>query len=322
MSSLMRLLGKAFRQSKSKVVAFPTSGFDIVPPDQCLEEEMHCHFREGRYCPVDIGTVFLDRYQVLGKLGYGVSSTVWLAKDLRLVPPPDLHRHVTLNSRTFNLPKQFGDALLSDFGSAVSGQQLQDHDAQPNVYRSPEVMLKIAWSYPIDIWNVGTMVWDLFESRHLFYGHDPLIGGYSTRAHLADVVALLGPPPLDLLQRGKRSSEFFDEHGRWKAVVEIPPPTSLEEYELFLEGPKKAEFLRFMRRMLQWRPEDRATARELLQDPWLQTFDKEDYYDTARLENSGLDSMERSRLPNAQIKWRGLPSSSTPPQRHQVYPSV
>ena len=61
-------------------------------------------------------------------------------------------------SRCFDLPKVFGRAVLSDFGSAVQGNERRNHDAQPNVYRSPEVMLKTDWSYPIDIWNVGAMV--------------------------------------------------------------------------------------------------------------------------------------------------------------------
>jgi serine/threonine protein kinase len=118
-------------------------------------------------------------------------------------------------SRRFDLPKVFGRAVLSDFGSAVGGDQRRNHDAQPNVYRSPEVMLKIDWSYPVDIWNVGVMVWDLFEGKHLFYGNDPDGKGYSTRAHLAEVVSILGPPPLDLLQRGKRSHEFFTNDGEY-----------------------------------------------------------------------------------------------------------
>lgn len=54
------------------------------------------------------------------------------------------------------MPRTFGRAVLSDFGSA--GDQRRNHDAQPNVYRSPEGMLKTEWSYPVDIWNVGVMV--------------------------------------------------------------------------------------------------------------------------------------------------------------------
>ena len=36
-----------------------------------------------------------------------------------------------------------------------------------------------------------------------------------------------------------------------------------------LEGPEKQEFLTFIRSMLKWVPEERLTARQLLQDPWL-----------------------------------------------------
>lgn len=61
-------------------------------------------------------------------------------------------------SRRFERPKKFGDVVLGDFGSAVEGDRKRNHDAQPDVYRSPEVMLETEWSYPVDIWNVGVMV--------------------------------------------------------------------------------------------------------------------------------------------------------------------
>jgi hypothetical protein len=57
--------------------------------------------------------------------------------------------------------------------------------------------------------------------------------------------------------------------GTWKADVPIPQDTSLEKSEEYLEGRDKEEFLAFLRLMLQWRPEDRKTAKQLLDDPWL-----------------------------------------------------
>lgn len=36
----------------------------------------------------------------------------------------------------------------------------------------------------------------------------------STLVHLAQMVALLGPPPLEFLQRSDNSSEYFDEDGQ------------------------------------------------------------------------------------------------------------
>ena len=46
---------------------------------------------------------------------------------------------------------------------------------------------------------------------------------------------------------------------------------TLEESEENLEGKNKALFLGFMRKMLHWVPEERQSAEELLQDPWLTT---------------------------------------------------
>ena len=83
-------------------------------------------------------------------------------------------------------------------------------------------MVKAPWSYPVDIWTVGIMVWDLFEGQLLFTGQDSDGEGWSTRAHLAEIIGLLGPPPLDLLQKGVRSSEFFDEEGTYSSIFEAP----------------------------------------------------------------------------------------------------
>ena len=46
----------------------------------------------------------------------------------------------------------------------------------------------------------------------------------------------------------------------------MPARTSLEQSEENLEGSDKEVFLRFVRRMVQWRPEDRQTADQLLGD--------------------------------------------------------
>jgi len=183
-------------------------------------------------------------------------------------------------SRQLNLPRSFGEPVLSDFGSAVRGDVEHTENVQPKVYRSPEVMLKMPWSYPV-------------QDKHLFYGIEPTGwnpngDGYTTRAHLAEIVGMLGPPPLDFLKRGERSREFFTEDGmlsnnktvsqcpitdlylgKWCAEIEVVQSNSLEESEENLEGENKALFLKFVRSMLQWRPEDRKTARELLDDPWL-----------------------------------------------------
>ncbi|KAI1459204.1 kinase domain protein [Annulohypoxylon moriforme] len=405
MAALLRWVRGLSRRAPLAPLRFPTTGFDVIDDSYIVEEELFDGLRKGHFYPVRIGDVYASKYQVLGKLGFGSTSTVWLAQNLQehnhvalkiyargeesynnefhmyerisaanrthpgsrhfaavldtfVLPRPggdhhclvqkpmwDSWRQLALRnhanrftsdllkaglkhlfraldflhteckivhtyikadnilhkivddsileaftqaeletpvprkivgediiylSRQFEVPKMIGNILLSDFSAAVLGDEKHNHDAQPIVYRSPEVMLGIEWSYPIDIWNVGAMIWDLLQDRHLFHGEDPDGKGYSTRAHLAEVIGLLGPPPADLVQRGARSSEFFTSDGQWKAAVKVPRHASFEKSVFYVEGKEKQAFIKFVRGMLQWRPEDRKTAKQLLNDPWLE----------------------------------------------------
>ncbi|KAL8720126.1 MAG: hypothetical protein Q9225_002971 [Loekoesia sp. 1 TL-2023] len=365
MASFWRLTRNLMGEPESQLVRFENSNFKTLSSDQKIEEEVHDAVTKRRYYPVRIGDVLRNKYQVVGKLGYGLGSTVWLAKELRGMSPVALkvftndrqnqeeinvykhlmrvqskhpgrnhlrsaldtftlqgpngehqclvhelmlentqellrrnpsHRftedllkkfivaeqenpsprkevqgYTVYTSRAFDSPsgKSIGEPLLSDFGSAVSGDVEHSENAQPNVYRAPEVCLKAPWSYSIDIWNVGCLVWDLFEGKHMFYGKDPKEKRYMTRAHLAEMIALMGPPPPELLKKGKRTAEFFDEDGQWRSEIPVPDRTSLEESEEYLEGSNKEAFLQFVRKMVQWRPEDRQTPAQLLEDDWL-----------------------------------------------------
>lgn len=55
--------------------------------------------------------------------------------------------------------------------------------------------------------------------------------------------------------------------GQWLGLAPIPHGRTMEALETRLQD--KAGFLGFLRRALAWMPEDRATAKELLRDPWL-----------------------------------------------------
>lgn len=61
---------------------FSASGFELLDQSIELEEETLPNYQPEKYYPVNQGEVFNDRYQTLAKIGYGVTSTVWLAKDL------------------------------------------------------------------------------------------------------------------------------------------------------------------------------------------------------------------------------------------------
>ena len=195
-------------------------------------------------------------------------------------------------SRELGMPKTFGNVILCDFGSAVRGDVEHREDVQPAVYRAPEVILEAPWSYQIDIWNTACMVWDIFEDGHLFTGWDSEDQRYRGRAHLAEMTALLGQPPLELLRKGTSSHKFFTDQGelcRFDACflcfvfcvlltrvpgalqtgLVLPPTISLKEREISLQGEEQERFLAFMQSMLQWDPLKRASTRELAKNDWL-----------------------------------------------------
>ncbi|KAM0288491.1 hypothetical protein ACHAO9_007137 [Fusarium lateritium] len=161
-----------------------------------------------------------------------------------------------------------GPMLLSDFGEARSGPGPHAGDIMPIQYRAPETIMCVAWSYPVDIWSVGLTAWDLLGSKRLFTAKDS-DGDMYDAAHLAELIATLGPPPQEFLQRNtERTADFWDEKGKWLGLAPIPRNRSLEDLETRLED--NSGFIAFLRRVLTWMPEDRPTPKELLQDPWLQ----------------------------------------------------
>ena len=52
-----------------------------------------------------------------------------------------------------------GEPVLCDFGEARYGSERHTELIQPHLYRAPEVIFDIPWSYSVDIWMVGVMVW-------------------------------------------------------------------------------------------------------------------------------------------------------------------
>ncbi|KAM4060356.1 kinase [Hirsutella rhossiliensis] len=181
---------------------------------------------------------------------------------------------VIYKSRRFRSPsrgKSYGLPALCDFGEARIGKaHCSGPFVQPHIYRAPEVIFEMAWGSAVDIWNLACLIWDLFEGKHLFGAIFDAKGAHDPFKHLALMVALIGPPPSDFVQRSETANQCFDTSGHWIAHEDaLVPVVWLDSLEQRLSGQEKARFIQFMRSMLSWLPENRKTAKELLQDPWL-----------------------------------------------------
>lgn len=72
-------------RAASAVQKLPITGFTALDERQKIEEERYGNYVAECFYPVHIGEVFQSRYQVITKLGYGATSTVWLCRDLQYV---------------------------------------------------------------------------------------------------------------------------------------------------------------------------------------------------------------------------------------------
>lgn len=64
-------------------------------------------------------------------------------------------------------------------------------------------------------------MWDLFQENGPFDAPEYQSSAFSNEMHLACIISLLGPPPLDLIRRGKESSRYFDDEGTDSETIHL-----------------------------------------------------------------------------------------------------
>ncbi|CAH0043008.1 unnamed protein product [Clonostachys rhizophaga] len=161
---------------------------------------------------------------------------------------------------------------------------------QSHRFRAPEVLLGCPWSYSVDIWNFGLLMWNLLENISLFGRPAGEDGEYDAHVHLAQMVSLLGNPPEEVIQRerisrthhlerpvmnlrGKESKTmnefwggpFFDDDGQILRKDLLREGMKLADTVTELAGDEK-----------EWLPEKRKTAKQLLEHPLLEEL-REDH---------------------------------------------
>ncbi|KAH2185472.1 hypothetical protein KXV52_002908 [Aspergillus fumigatus] len=276
----------------------PTSGYEHIDAGRLVEEEELLDYRADRFYPVHLGEVFRDRYQAIAKLGFGSSSTTWLARDL------EARQYVALKVyvRTSLVHRE-----LPSYHHIASRMKDSTHEGRGNVRRlldsfvangpdgdhvvlvfEPAQMslrdMKVVFRPEgFDEDFVRGAIIELLKALDFLHTHGEIVhtgicpvdqSPLERRPHgvgpsgAKEIIAALGPPPVEFLAKTpERRADFWDDEGKWLGLAPIPEARTMEALECRLKD--KAGFLSFIRRALTWMPEERATAKELLQDPWL-----------------------------------------------------
>ena len=76
-------------------------------------------------------------------------------------------------------------------------------------------------------------MWNLLEDRDLFTPRIQSEGTYKPSAHLAEMIALLDPPPQTLIMNRAKSAR----HWKWSPAFENPQGKLCDRVEEYFEGP-------------------------------------------------------------------------------------
>uniref|UniRef100_A0A672RBN7 non-specific serine/threonine protein kinase n=1 Tax=Sinocyclocheilus grahami TaxID=75366 RepID=A0A672RBN7_SINGR len=159
---------------------------------------------------------------------------------------------------------------IADLGNACWVHKHFTEDIQTRQYRALEVLIGAEYGPPADIWSTACMAFELATGDYLFEPHS---GEDYTRDedHIAHIVELLGPIPPHFALSGRYSREYFSRRGELRHISNLKPwglfEVLLEKYEWPLD--QAAQFSDFLLTMLESIPENRATAAECLQHPWI-----------------------------------------------------
>ncbi|KAJ5321845.1 uncharacterized protein N7506_010975 [Penicillium brevicompactum] len=134
--------------------------------------------------------------------------------------------------------------------------------------RSPEEILKTPLNFKSDTWAIAIEAWDQVSSRNLISGRNEE-GAFDDRVQIAELVALLGPPSPEFRKKMPLGSIFWDEKGQWTGQVPIPDRSLEKLASGEIDGEDLDGFLQWMRKALQWDPEDRPTALGLMLHEWM-----------------------------------------------------
>ncbi|KAM0222994.1 hypothetical protein ACHAQD_003724 [Fusarium lateritium] len=177
--------------------------------------------------------------------------------------------------------------LLGDFGeSYFPSQEKRQYSNAPIRYRAPETQFPDVCqplSSSSDIWSLGCLLWNVVGQRPLFDAWS-----LSEDDILQDQVALLGEIPEEWSAYGNKRAEYWiedveAEHALAQPTTEVKSTWDIRFERCVQQGRKeggmkpmskdeKEAFLDMMKKMIAFRPEDRMTAKELLESRWMKQW--------------------------------------------------
>ncbi|KAF8903165.1 kinase-like protein [Gymnopilus junonius] len=166
--------------------------------------------------------------------------------------------------------------VVADFGHVILTAQLVENHTEnkisPPPLRPPEIIIGGPWDAKVDIWTFGCLIFELITGRAFFkYEPDPKLNLdepnyiiYQMLCYTCEDISA------EQLMVSAFADQFFDTNCNFKAIprlMDYPFEISIRCYKV-IEEADVLSTAALMRRCLRLDPAQRASAAELLSDPW------------------------------------------------------
>jgi len=163
---------------------------------------------------------------------------------------------------------------FSNFSNAVWEKDLKaaGYKLTTRPGRAPELILERTITNKIELWSIGCLFYKLFTLEDLFKPRESDSKLYSRDDdHLAQIIELLGPFPLETIFASPKRRHFFDKEGKLRRINALAyvPLKELLQDRFRVKPSIASEFAAFLSNLLQVEPSKRPTPRQLLESDWL-----------------------------------------------------
>ena len=168
---------------------------------------------------------------------------------------------------------------ICHFGNACYSNHHFSRNIQTRQYRAPEIILGINYNETVDIWSLACIVFEMITGDYLFEPRQKDKSYSKDDDHLAQFIELLDRIPKNFALSGTESKRFFTKDGKLGRISALHKcllkDVLVKKYHF-----KKNEAIAlndFLLPMLEYCPEKRASARQMLNHPWLKAECKSNY---------------------------------------------
>jgi dual specificity tyrosine-phosphorylation-regulated kinase 2/3/4 len=221
---------------------FTFRGFTCIVTD-LYDKDLYSYIEAKRFKGLEMAEVRSIGRQIADAMAFAHSADI-------------VHADLKPENVLFSDASKTNVAII-DFGCGCYHRQPMYKIVQSLYYRSPEVIFNFKYGTEIDVWSFGCIIFELVT------GH-PLFQARNEQQLIEQITALIGEPPLEMIERSKKMRKYFAavpadrtacEARKKRIITQLMPTADSELIDVVID-------------CLGWLPAKRPTMERILEYPF------------------------------------------------------